>query len=156
MSKSRTSIEPSSNEVTDLLNVLLGGLLAVLAGVVANVVLARMERDREQARRRRDHAGAARAIQIELASNRGRLETALRQQSMREFTVTTSAYDGLILPLFSLIEAKVGVSVASAYAYLPAAEKSWDYLWLHKDDIRSGDDALTTYVKTVLGRAPYE
>jgi hypothetical protein len=74
---------------------------------------------------------------------------------MREFEVTTSAYDGLILPFFSLVSARVGAPVASTYAHLRAAEKSWDYLWLHKDDIRDGDDALTTYVRTVLERPPY-
>jgi hypothetical protein len=75
---------------------------------------------------------------------------------MREFAVTTSAYDGLILPLFSLITAEVGAPVAAAYAHLRAAEKSWDYLWLHKDAIRNADDALTTYVRTVLEGRPYQ
>jgi len=62
------------------------------------------------------------------------------QQSMREFTVTTSAYDGLVLALFSLIAAEVGVAVGPAYAHLGSAEKSWDYLYLHTDDFAKRHD----------------
>jgi hypothetical protein len=77
MSRSKTPRSTFFSEVNDPLNILLGGLLAILAGVVANVVLARMDRNREQGRRRHDHAAAARAIQVELAANRARLEAAL-------------------------------------------------------------------------------
>ena len=70
---------------------------------------------------RSTHRSAVRAVFLEMANNMAVLDVSLRGTSVTaKATIDTSAYDGLLVPLYSRLPPRVASSVAIAYGLLHA------------------------------------
>jgi hypothetical protein len=98
----------ANQAITALLGVVLGAVLGFLGSLALSWRQAR-----------NDHRVAVRAILIELTGNFAAVEEARKGGlAAKEAVLDTSAYDALLVPLYSRLPADVAVSVGVAYSRL--------------------------------------
>jgi hypothetical protein len=126
--------------VTALIGVALGAVL----GFFGSVSLLAVES-------RRDHRAAVRAILVELSNNWATLETARRGGLAADHVaLDTSAYDSLLLQLYTRLPNKVAVPVAVAYGRLHMFRGKPILLATENpDQIYVGATALWTYAASL-------
>jgi hypothetical protein len=142
-----------TNLLSGFIGAAVGGVLALLGSVKATNDQAAHERRMEDDRELRLHRTAVRAVVVELTSNSVAL-SAIRSGGMSdEFgTVDTSAYDALLVPLYSHLGPAALAPVARAYSRLHIfKDKPIVIATRHQFAIDEGLNALLRYALDDLG-----
>lgn len=124
--------------------VVLGGLLAIAGGLAGSILLGRMDDARERTRSHAQHVAAVRAVVFELSAD---WVVALHGGGS---LTTTSAYDTVLLPLFSELPAAVATEVSQAYALIHVAGPHGHDLVPAAPQLGAAQAALRTYATDVL------
>jgi hypothetical protein len=149
----RYAVRPSMDATTAVvIGVAIGAAGAILGGILGAWFIAH----RDDRRRRREHEAAVRASLHELAGNLATFATANAQGSPRHLAVSRSAYDGLLVTLFSAeLPERIATHLGSAYGRLTLMEKlpdaSWDLMHQAQPELERAQRELMDYAKTKLG-----
>jgi hypothetical protein len=128
--------------------VVLGGLLAILGGLGGSVVLGRIENAREEAREKRDHKAAVRAVLFELAANLAMIEGAAI--SRENWSLTTIAHDTLLLPFYGRLPDDLAMKVSLVYGMTHSTPSGPGQLVTALPNIRATQLSLRQYAVVEL------
>ncbi len=123
---------------------MLGGLLAIAGGVLGSVLIGRMDNARERSRAHTQHRAAVRAVVFELSQNSAVADGG-------KGSASTTAYDSLLLPLFSELPAATASHVSMAYALIHVIGIQGSALNVAAGPIGRGQAMLRKYAVEVLG-----
>lgn len=142
-----------TNLVSGLVGAVAGGVLALLGSIKATKDLISHERVMDEDRELRLHQAAVRAVVVELTSNSvalsAMMESSLKAQHAK---VDTSAYDALLVPLYSRMAGETLAPVARAYIRLHIfKDKPIIIATEHEGYVTDGLNALLRYALQDLG-----
>jgi hypothetical protein len=141
-----------TNLLSGFIGAVMGGLLAIVGSIKATKDLTAHERTMEDDRELRLHRAAVRAVVVELTSNSVAL-AAIQQGGLSEkyAVVDTTAYDALLIPLYSLMPAETTAPLARAYSRLHIFKaKPMIIATEHQVHVDEGLNALLNYSLSTL------
>lgn len=143
--------------VINVLNYPLSGAIIGAAGAIVGGFLgAWFIAWRDSARRVVEHKAAVRAVLHELAGNLATLRTVQAKGSPNELAVVYSAYNSLLVPLFSeQLPERTASHLGKAYGRLMLVDRvaptsRWDVFLAGEDDYLTAQKELMAYAKNGL------